>query len=214
MSQELDVIVMTKVDRCQSSVSQVRNGIWMIRLVPMERGVSLVVALIFLVILSVLGLTAMRVATMEERMSGNSRDRSLAFEAAEAALRDAESDIDCLKFDRINPSPVKRSTGCISGVTGANATCTNGLCCVLNGLTCTEPTVPVYKNSALSFTAAPSVMYGTYTGASAVVGLSQQPRYLIEPFMVDGKNYYRITVRGYGLNANTQVTLQEVYYKE
>jgi Tfp pilus assembly protein PilX len=32
--------------------------------------------------------------------------------------------------------------------------------------------------------------------------------------MPDGKNYYRITVRGYGVNADTQVTLQEIYFKE
>jgi len=161
-----------------------------------ERGVSLLVALIFLIILTILGLTAMRVATMEERMSGNAHDRSLAFQAAEAGLRDAESDIE--------------NSGRVS-MTSANANCTNGLCCNISGLTCIEPTVPVYQNSALSFTAAPSVQYGTYTGALPIPGLSQQPRYLIEPFT---GGYYRITVRGYGLNADTQVTLQEVYYKE
>ena len=56
-----------------------------------ERGVSLVVGLIFLVVLTILGLMALRVATLEERMSGNARERSLAFQAAEAALRDANS---------------------------------------------------------------------------------------------------------------------------
>jgi type IV pilus assembly protein PilX len=162
-----------------------------------ERGVSLVVALIFLIILTILGLTAMRVATMEERMSGNSRDRSLAFQAAEAALRDAELDIE--------------TTGRVS-MTKADATCTNGLCCNVSGLICIEPATPVYDSMSLS--AAPSVKYGKYTGALSIGGLPIQPRYLIEPFMPDGKNYYRITVRGYGVNADTQVTLQEIYNKE
>ena len=150
----------------------------------------------------------MRVATLEERMSGNSRDRSLAFQAAEATLRDAESDIECLNF---GTPPIPRSA-CISGMTGANAACTNGLCCNVSGLTCIEPATPVYNSKSL--TAAPSVKYGDSTGASALTGLPVQPRYLIEPFMRDGKNYYRITVRGYGVNADTQVTLQEIYYKE
>jgi Tfp pilus assembly protein PilX len=83
-------------------------------------------------------------------------------------------------------------------------------------LTCIEPVTPVYVSKSLK--TAPSVEYGTYTAppnlATAFAGLALKPRYLIEPFMVDGKNYYRITVRGYGVNIDTQVTLQEIYYKE
>lgn len=173
-----------------------------------QRGVSLVVSLIFLVILTLLGLTAMRVATMEERMSGNARDRNIAFQAAEAALRDAEFDIRCQKYDG-SAATVKRPIDCISGAIGADASCTNGLCCNPSGLTCIEPATPVHVSKNMS--AAPSIAYGTYTNATAISGLSQQPRYLIEPFIVDSKNYYRITARGYGLNSNTQVTLQEVY---
>ncbi len=47
-------------------------------------------ALIFLVLLTLLGVSAMQTATMEERMAGNMRNENLAFQAAEAALRDAE----------------------------------------------------------------------------------------------------------------------------
>jgi type IV pilus assembly protein PilX len=199
---------MIKIDAVQNALVNQGNSFRVVHMASRERGVSLVVALIFLIILTILGLTAMRVATMEERMSGNSRDRSLAFQAAEAALRDAESDIECKKFGT-RPKP---RGACISGMTGADAVCTDGLCCNLSGLVCIEPTVPVYNNKSL--TAAPSVKYGDATGASPLVGLPLPPRYLIEPFMPDGKNYYRITVRGYGVNADTQVTLQEIYFKE
>jgi type IV pilus assembly protein PilX len=41
-------------------------------------------------VMTVLGITAMQVTRMEERMAGNSRDVNLAFQAAEAGLRDAE----------------------------------------------------------------------------------------------------------------------------
>ena len=81
-----------------------------------ERGVSLVVGLIFLVVLTILGLMALRGAILEERMSGNARERSLAFQAAEAALRDAELDIQCKRFDGA-PSAL-RPGGCIEGATG------------------------------------------------------------------------------------------------
>ncbi len=56
-----------------------------------ERGVALVVVLILLIVMTLLGLAAMRGTVLEERMSANLLDRSLAFQAAEAALREGES---------------------------------------------------------------------------------------------------------------------------
>ena len=58
-----------------------------------QQGVALVVALIFLAVLTILGVAIARNSSMEERMAGNTRDRDLAFQAAEAALRDAEADL-------------------------------------------------------------------------------------------------------------------------
>ena len=55
-----------------------------------QRGASLLIALIFLVILAMLGVTAANVTTLQERMAGHTRDRDLALQAAEAALRDAQ----------------------------------------------------------------------------------------------------------------------------
>lgn len=179
-----------------------------------QSGVALLTGLIFLIILTLLGITAMQTSIMEERMSGNTRDRNIAFQAAEAALRDAELDIQCKKIDG-SAATVKRAIGCISGMLGADLACTAGLCCVINdpALVCIEPSTPVYKNTSLSLSTVPSVKYGFYTGAPEISGIpsQQQPRYLIEPFQKQLVNYYRITARGYGVNSNTQVTLQEVY---
>ena len=47
-------------------------------------------ALIFLLLMTLLGTTAMRGSSMQERMAGNARDWNLAFQAAEAALREGE----------------------------------------------------------------------------------------------------------------------------
>ena len=55
-----------------------------------QAGTVLAVALIFLLLLTLIGVTAMQGTTMQERMSGNVRDRNLGFQAAEAALRSAE----------------------------------------------------------------------------------------------------------------------------
>lgn len=175
-----------------------------------QRGAALIVGLIFLVILTLLGVTAMQSSTLEERMAGNARDRNLAFQAAEAALRDAERDIRC-QTAAGNAATVQRGFGCISGITGADAACTGGLCCVINApvLTCAERATPVDQDG-ISLSDAPSVEYGHYTAAPALTGVALQPRYLIEPFK-QKTNYYRITARGYGAKASTQVTLQEVY---
>jgi type IV pilus assembly protein PilX len=174
-----------------------------------QSGAVLFVGLILLVMLTLLGITALQVSTLEERMAGNSRDRNLAFQAAESALRDAERDIQGVKIDGTAATTV-RTNGPISGMTGADSSCTAGLCCKLNGLICVEPSSPVYQNFSLN--ASPSIAYGTYTAAPALTGgLSQQPRYLIEPFQKQSVNYYRITARGYGINNFTQVTLEEVY---
>ena len=55
-----------------------------------QRGVSLIVSLVLLVIVTLLALGSLRGVLLQTRMSGTTTDRSLAFAAAEAALRDAE----------------------------------------------------------------------------------------------------------------------------
>lgn len=58
-----------------------------------ERGVALVVGMVLLVVATLLGLAGIRGTTLQERMSTNMYDRSLAMQAAEAALRAAEAAI-------------------------------------------------------------------------------------------------------------------------
>lgn len=61
------------------------------RIATGQQGVVLVVALVLLAIMALVGLNAMRSVSMEERMAGHTYDRSLSFQAAEAALREAEA---------------------------------------------------------------------------------------------------------------------------
>jgi type IV pilus assembly protein PilX len=179
-----------------------------IRPVNRQHGVALITGLIFLVVLTLISVTAARMSSLEERMSGNMRDRSLAMQAAEMALRDAERDIR-------GGAGITRVPA-ISGLTNFDSACTAGLC--YNGPAGNADganwiTTPVW--SVVSMTAAPSVAYGTNTGATGIAGLSAQPRYIIEGIEKNGSGtsiyYYRITVRAQGANANTVVWLQEVY---
>lgn len=54
------------------------------------RGAALAVSLMILIVLTVLGLTVMNMAVMQERMAGNVREENEAFQSAEATIREIE----------------------------------------------------------------------------------------------------------------------------
>jgi type IV pilus assembly protein PilX len=187
-----------------------------------QRGTVLIVALMFLIILTLLGLATMTGTTLEEKMAGNARDYNTALQAAEAALRDGEADLKAsgisgLRSIAVTSFPVDKIGA--SPPYGCNAT---GLCIIE-----TEKR-QLYGDGTVSWAAAAtsSVKYGTYTGAPALVGVSSQPRYTLELMQfADGRNkervtgasatvdfyYVRITARAWGASSDTQITLQEVF---
>ena len=162
-------------------------------------------------------------------MAGHTRDSSLAFHAAEAALRDARRDLNGIA---IGGFAAKRAPAIVSGDLagfGDGSNQNNGSCSA-KGLCRPYPyeagdgIQPKLNDSSLKVS--PSVPYGFYTGAPALLGVSNPPRYFIEILCYQSKveslfggtpkpfcNYYRITARGYGGNPNTQVTVQEIFLK-
>ena len=58
-----------------------------------QSGMSLFPAMMFLLVLSVLGVSALNSTLMQEKMVSNTKDLNVAFQAAEAGLRDAEADV-------------------------------------------------------------------------------------------------------------------------
>ncbi|WP_244158162.1 pilus assembly PilX family protein [Phytopseudomonas flavescens] len=55
-----------------------------------QNGMALFVSLIFLLLLTIIGVAAMRGAGMQEKMAGNTRLKNQSFQLAEAALREGE----------------------------------------------------------------------------------------------------------------------------
>ncbi len=55
-----------------------------------QNGAVLIVALVMLLLLTIIGISSMRGTSMQERMAGNLRDQSQAFQAAETSLRRGE----------------------------------------------------------------------------------------------------------------------------
>lgn len=73
-----------------------------------ERGVALVIVLVLLLVVTLLALASLRSALLEERMSASVLDRSLAFQAVEAALREGEA--------YAAARPVPTASGCVAGL--------------------------------------------------------------------------------------------------
>jgi type IV pilus assembly protein PilX len=59
-----------------------------------NRGMALFISLVLLLVLTIIGVSAVQTSTLETRMARNEHDVLLAFEAAESALHDAEDRIE------------------------------------------------------------------------------------------------------------------------
>lgn len=193
-----------------------------------QAGAVLPISLIMLLLLTLIGVTGSQVTGLQEKMAGNMRDQSIAFQAAEAALRDAEQDI-LIRNIRTRNYVTEFDANCNKD--NIENTADDGLCDRSWGRSAyLQPTYsgtflswPAFVSAkgipfpaiSLDMTTTPSVAYGAYTGTAAIPGLSAQPRYIIEGFerSVNGSitYFYRITTRAQGINSNTVVWLQEVY---
>ncbi len=58
-----------------------------------QRGMALLVSLVFLLLLTLIGLSSMQSATLQEKMAGSVALRNQSFQSAEAALRVGESTV-------------------------------------------------------------------------------------------------------------------------
>ncbi len=169
-----------------------------------SRGAALVVGLLILLVITIIGLSSMRSTLLEERMAGNLRDRARAFEAAEAALREAEG---CLLNASARPVA---DTGppCSAKVWAANGP---------------DPDAADEKPWWFD-TSVDGTWWSTNgTGAAAVGSLT--PQYVIEELQfvpdaatlnigtgnVPGRWFYRITARATGADSATEVLLQSTY---
>lgn len=180
-----------------------------------QSGASLIVVLMILVIVSLIGGAASQIALMSERGARNDRDRQIAFQAAEAALLDAELDmktsIRSALFDGKNA--VAFLPGC--GTVGDS----RGLCD--DSLIAGKPAW-LAVNFEQTDNNAPTVAYGTFTARNFVAGstgvrAALPPRYIIEliPDATGGgtqtKYLYRVTAMGFGPRPDIQVVLQMIF---
>lgn len=197
-----------------------------------QTGAALITSLIFLTVLTILGMSTLGTALLESRMAGNARDRALAMQAAEMGLRDAELFI--RGSGRVEGNVILESD--LDGEKDwAAQSCTYGMC--YNGGTWSANgtnwlDAPIWTTESNWANAIQYRRAGETTGKAIGRGtvqlafsspyvlparlplVSRQPEYLIESFPQkppENRYYYRITVRGYGMRGGTRVILQEVY---
>jgi type IV pilus assembly protein PilX len=164
-----------------------------------QSGAALITGLIFMVVLTIIVISALRSSTLEERMAANARNRQLALQAAEAVLRDAESSLAAgAPFDPFTPASF-------------TSACTNGYCTVP-----TAGSTPRWKTISWSDT---TKTRSFANAASNLAGLAAQPRYFVEitgypapsaPGQKCNPALYRVTARGVGMD-NSTVFVQTMY---
>ena len=196
-----------------------------------QRGVSLVVSLIMLVAVLILGTSAAQLALQSEKASRNDRDRQIAFQAAEAALMDAELDIENSPASSASRSKLFSKGSALGFPTEGEDVCHAASAGKHHGLCRRTPdgTAPAWQSVDFADDAASSarsVPYGKFTGQSFPAGQGplpgKLPRYIVElmPYHKQGEGvdqagyFYRITAIGFGPRETTQVLLQTFYRKE
>lgn len=196
-----------------------------------QQGAALFVTLCIVVVLMLLAASMVRTALNAERSARGERDRQIALQGAEAALQDAEHDIEG-GADPASKRAAMFADGSAEGfVQGCGAGQDNpelGLC-----LRSPEPAPAAWQSVALAGGAEGegsgsirTVEYGRFTGAAMPYGRgalpARLPRYIIElmPYARAGhdagrrtQNFYRITAIGFGATESTRVVLQAFYLK-
>lgn len=179
-----------------------------------QQGASLIIALLMLCVILLLGISAARLTMIGTQASRNDRDRQVAFQAAEAALVDAQMDLEGSRKKHVFPKDGK--VGFASGCTQEGDYA--GLCMA------TGTDAPPVWEQVDFLQDKPSVPYGRFTGRTFPYGSgplpARLPRYIIEvlPYVRPGQamesTIYRITAVGFGMRETTQVMLQAIYRKE
>jgi len=168
-----------------------------------QRGVVLFVALIFLIIMTVIGLAALNNNNLQTRMAFGHAESNASFQAAETALVTGEA---WLSAQTAQPSP-----SCVSPCTDTS------LIWPRYGVA-TPPLDPA--------TIASETWWGNNGRAvgQTVYGVSTQPEYVVEDLGPDNTGslttgvgttyriyYFQVTGRGYGATAGSRTVVQSVY---
>lgn len=194
-----------------------------------QRGASLLMVMLIMIVVSILGIGGAQIALMGERSARNDRDHQVAWQSAEAALLEAEFDIrgpnssaDSRQSSAFS-SPVPSKYLFQEGCGGSSSGVSKGLC-----LPATSGK-PVWLTANFTADTSPTTEFGDFTGREFDAGglgikPAHKPRYLIEliddpetfsELAIGKKKYlYRVTAMGFGPRQDIQAVVQMVFRKE
>lgn len=169
-----------------------------------QTGAALIVSLLLLTTMTIAGLAGMQSTVLVERMSGNMRDKALAFEAAELALDAAEG-----LLDRKVALPSFTNNG-TAGFFSKNApvvndrwktiwTNTGSITTYQNIKLAKVHSNPAFFIEELPYTTNGNVTGGDFEGGKPISG----------PTVAN--SFYRVTARGTGGTDAAEVVLQSFY---
>ncbi len=169
-----------------------------------QLGLALVAVMLLMTVAMLMAVAALRTVNLEERMAGHARDRQVAFQMAEAALRDGEQ---MIAGDTDGPfMPLRPGL--------FDPACSNGFC---RSTPSGTPAWTTFTDS--DWAGAKAWAYGAATGAAALAGAVSAPRLAIEyqgtaQPVEPGRPcvaLFLITARARGATAASEVILQSVY---
>ncbi len=169
-----------------------------------QKGSVLVISLLILVVLTILGVSSMNSTSLQEKMSGNFRDREIAFQAAEMALAYAEdyaknsinssaAFTDSNGYYTFTNGPTSNNAFTGTWWTGSNS---QVLPTTIDEVR-TQPRFTIEYRNEVGVDEGTSINIGAYgesTGGGVITS-------------------FRVTARGTGQSDNTQVILQSNYGK-
>lgn len=169
-----------------------------------QGGVALVAAMVLMLAVMLVGFSSVRAALDDARSARHERDRQVALQAAEAALRDAEHEL----------ASTPASSPRFAALAGAGFIDGCGKAGADNHGLCARVSPPSWQAIDLAGADPALVPYGTFT-LRELPGVARPPRYLVELMALNASYgaFYRITALGFGQRDSTRVVLQSFYRK-
>lgn len=181
-----------------------------------QNGVALVLTLTILLILTLIGVASIQTTSMQERMSRNFRDANMAFQAAEAAIAEAETYIE--RISTIDSFPEEPDIE-----DALSEACSAGLCTSTDGRSRWQQSNGVVDWSDSS----------TYIESTTVLGSQAQSKYVVEYVAkvdieqdtlnignvgeggTSGRSHvFRVTARGIGGTTESTSMIQSLYGRQ
>ena len=164
-----------------------------------ERGAAMVIALVMLLVLTLLATASARMTILEERMTGNTQDRNIAFQAAEAGLRagEDEAQVPVLPDFDVNSSGLYVPAAPGNDPVWATVDWTSAADVLISAELADAP--GMLADAAVSYVVEQLPRVATPGESLAADG------------SVDEATFYRVTSHGVGVGGNATVTLQTTF---